>query len=166
MNMHLKNYPPTAVYFPTQTAKQYKPLSLSVVSNLQFGKYVTHIDSNGTWVPAIITRVMVFIIYGDPMYLVKVTHNQNHQSNIDSLHEPSDPEIFFIKSNIWPLHTNMSPKKPVKTIGFGPHWHTPATTTVYPTSPVDQRLQQHFQPAITGYQVMAENTTADTPLLK
>ena len=50
---------------------------------------------------------MVFVISGDPMYLIEGTPNQTHQSNIDSLHEPSDPEIFFINSTIRPLHTKM-----------------------------------------------------------
>ena len=37
INMHLNNYPPTAVYFPTQTKKQDKPRSLSAVPTLQIG---------------------------------------------------------------------------------------------------------------------------------
>ena len=59
----------------------------------------------------------------------------------------------------------MTPKKPVTTIGFGPHFHTPATTTIYPASPFDQRLQRIFQPADTDHQFVADNTTADNPLL-
>ena len=108
--MHLPNYPPTAVYFPTQKLKQDKPPSLSIFPNLQFVKSVTHVDSNGTWVPSIITQVMVFSISGDPMYLIEGTPNQTHQSVIDSLHEPSDPEIFFINITIQTLHTNMHPQ--------------------------------------------------------
>ena len=108
--MHLMNYPPTAVYFPTQKVKQDKPPSLSILPNLQFVKSVTHVDSNGTWVPSIITQVMVFAISGDPMYLIEGTPNQTRQSDIDSLHEPSDPEIFFINITIRPLHTNIPPK--------------------------------------------------------
>ena len=76
INMHLTNYPPTAVYFPTQTVKQDKPPSLSIFPNLQFVKSVTHVDSNGTWVPSIITQVMVFAISGDPMYLIEDTPNK------------------------------------------------------------------------------------------
>ena len=43
INMHPKNPPPTSVYFPTQTANQEKPPSLSIVATLQFSQDVTHI---------------------------------------------------------------------------------------------------------------------------
>ena len=99
------------------------------------------------------------------MYLVEGTLNKYHQENIDSIHEPSDPEMIFINSTIQTRHTNTSPQTPTKAIGFGPHCHTPATTTVYPDSPVYQRLQQRFQPAVTRRQIIVENTTDDTPLL-
>ena len=59
INMHPTNFPPTAVSLPTQTSKQYKPLSLSSVTTLQVGKAVTYIDSNGTQVPEIITKVTI-----------------------------------------------------------------------------------------------------------
>ena len=52
------------------------------------------------------------------------------------------------------------------TIEFGIYFHTIATTTVYPASHVDQRLQLRFQPAVTGCPIIAENTTADTPFLE
>ena len=52
------------------------------------------------------------------------------------------------------------------TIEFGIYFHTIATTTVYPASHVDQCLQLRFQPAVTGCQIIAENTTADTPFLE
>ena len=67
MNMHRPNSPPTAVYFPTQTTKQDKSRSLSAVSTLQIGQYVTYIGSNGTWFPEIITKVMICTISGDPI---------------------------------------------------------------------------------------------------
>ena len=72
--------------------------------------------------------------------------------------------MFFINSTIQPLHTNTPPKTPVTTIGFGPLFHNPSATTVYPASCIEQRLQQHFQPAITGCQVLEDTTTPYTPL--
>ena len=69
--------------------------------------------------------------------------------------------MFFINSTIWPLRTNTY----VTAIGFSPHFHTPATTTVYFTSPFNQHLQRRFQPSVTGRQVISDNATANTPLL-
>ena len=37
--------------------------------------------------------------------------------------------------------------------------------TIYPASPVYKRIQQRFQPAVTGHQIISDNTTDDTPLL-
>ena len=73
--------------------------------------------------------------------------------------------MFFVNSAIWYLHTNTDPKNSLTTIGLGTHWHTPATTTFYPSSPVDHRLRQSFQLAVTGIQVILDNTNSDTPLL-
>ena len=92
--------------------------------------------------------------------------NQTHQANIYSLCEPSNPKMFFINSTIWLLHTNKPPKTLTKTICFGLHCHNHSTTNVYPTQPVYQNLQQRFQPAVTSCQVIVDNTTADTPLMK
>ena len=64
------------------------------------------------------------------------------------------------------LNINTAPNPPEPTIGFGNQWHNPATTTLYPASPVDQRIQQWFQPSVTGHQIIAKKTTADTPLLE
>ena len=58
-NMHLPNFLPTAVSFPTQTEKQDTPPSLSAVTTLQVGQSVTHIESDGTWVPTITKKVMI-----------------------------------------------------------------------------------------------------------
>ena len=99
------------------------------------------------------------------MYLVEGTPNQSHQSKIEYLREPSDPKIFFVNIIIWHLDIKTSPKNPVTTIGFITHCHTTETTTLYPAYPVYQLLQQRFQPAITDHQIIAENTTVDTPLL-
>ena len=112
-----------------------------------------------------ITKFNICAISGDPMNLIYGTHNQTHQNGIDHLCEPSNTKICFINSTIRPLHTNIAPKTPATTIGFGPHYHTPAYTTVYPFSPVNQRLQKLFQPAFNGCQVTADTTTSDNPLL-
>ena len=37
------------------------------------------------------------------------------------------------------------------------------TATFYPASPEDQILQHQFQPAVTGHQRIAENSTDNTP---
>ena len=108
---------------------------------------------------------MICTISGDPMYLIEGTPNQTYQADIDSLCEPSDPELFFVNSTIWYLHTNTAPKTPAKNIGFSPHFHIPSTTTVYPDFPVDQCLQHSFQPAVTCRQVIVDKTTDNTPLL-
>ena len=108
---------------------------------------------------------MVFSVSGGSIYLIEVTSNQNHQSKIGSLHISSDPNMFSIDSIIRPLHTNTSPKISAKTIWSGPRWYYPETTTVYPSSPVNQCLQQRFWPAITGHQIIVGNTTTDTPVL-
>ena len=75
MNIHPINYAPTSVSYPTKTVKQYKPPSLSTVLTLQLGQAVTHIKSNGTRFLAIITKVIIFTIYGDPVYLIGGTPN-------------------------------------------------------------------------------------------
>ena len=106
---------------------------------------------------------MIFTISDDPMYLIEVTSNQNHQAKIDLLREPSNTELFFIESTIWPLHTNTAPKQPATTIGFVPHCHNPETTTVSTASPVDQCLQQFFHPYFTRHQVITDTTTSNTP---
>ena len=89
------------------------------------------------------------------MYLIEGTQNQSHQANIDYIHGPSDTEMFMINSTIQPVHINTKPKTSVTTICFGTHYHTPETTTVYPTSPVDQRLQRQFEPATNGFKCTA-----------
>ena len=99
------------------------------------------------------------------MYLIEGTTNQYHQTKIYSLRKTSYPDVFIINSTIRPLHTNITPKLPAKTIVYSTHFHTPATTTVYPSSPVYQRLQRQFQPVITDCKHISDNTTADTPLL-
>ena len=130
LNMHPKIPSSTDVSFPTKTLKQDKLPSLSAVPNLQVMQAVTHIDSHRTQVTTVITKVMIFSISGDPMYLIEYTIKQNHQANISSPQKPSDPKMFFIKITIWTLHTNSAPKTPTITIGFGTHCHTPANTTV------------------------------------
>ena len=93
--MHSNKFFRTDVSFPTQTAKQDKPPSLSDVTTLQVGKAVTHIDSTGTWVPAVINNFIICTIYGDPMYLIEGTPNKTHQVNIDYPREPSNPNMFL-----------------------------------------------------------------------
>ena len=105
---------------------------------------------------------MICTISGETMYLIEGTTNQTHQANIYSLRETSDTDIFFIDSTICPLHTNMAPKTSATAIVFFPHCRTPSTTFFNPASPINQRLQQNFQPASTGRQVITENTTFDT----
>ena len=99
LNMNLTNLPPTAVFFPTKTPNQDKPSSISTITTLQVGQSINHVESNGTRFPAIITKVMICTIYGDPMYLIEGTPNQNHQANIDYLRKPSDNDMFFIKKS-------------------------------------------------------------------
>ena len=130
MSMHTKNYPPTAVSFTTQTPKQDKPPYLYPITTIQVGQSVTNIDSNGSWVPAIITKVVICTISGDPMYLIEGTSQKTHQANIDYLREPSNTNIVFINITIWPLHTNTAPQTPGKYIGSGTHCRTPKTITV------------------------------------
>ena len=67
LNMHPALFSPTDVSFPTNTANQDKPPPLSYVPTLQVGQAVTHIDTIGTGVPAIITKVIIFSISGGPM---------------------------------------------------------------------------------------------------
>ena len=96
------------------------------------------------------------------MYLTEGTPNQSHQSKIDYLRKPPHHDIFHQQHHPDAPYQH-SPKKTVTNIGFGPHCHNIVTTTVYLASHVDQRLQLRFQPAITGCQIIAENTTDDTP---
>ena len=98
------------------------------------------------------------------MYLIEDTPNQSHQANIYSLRKPSYNDIFLINSTIKPLHTNTAPKTPSKNIGFSPHCHTPATTTVNHASPVHQHLQCQFQPAVSNCQHIENNITHATQL--
>ena len=109
---------------------------------------------------------MICTISGETTYLIKGSPNQTHKSKIDSICEPYDTNMFFINITIKPLHTNTPPQTPSITIGFGTHCHNHATTTVYPSYPFGQCLKQRFQPAVTCLQVIADNTTADTHLLK
>ena len=125
MNMHLKIWPTTDVSFPTNTTKNIKYYSIFAAPTLQVDQSVTNIDSNGTLVPEIMTKVMIYSISGDPIYLIRGTPNQYHQENIYSLHKPSYHKIFFIYSTIRPLHTNTALKTPATTIGFGLPCHTP-----------------------------------------
>ena len=60
-------FPPNSVSFTTKTNNQDKPPSLSAIPTIQVPKSVTHIDSNITRVPEIITKVMICSISGDPM---------------------------------------------------------------------------------------------------
>ena len=100
----------TDTSFNTKTPTQDKPLHLSAVPNLQVRQAVTHIDSHITQVIAVITKVMIFSISGDPMYIIEYTTNQTHQANIYSPQKTSYPKMFFINITIWTLHTNSSPK--------------------------------------------------------
>ena len=163
--LHPTKFTPTAVSFLIQTPKQDKTPSLSPVPILQVSQSVTNVDSNGTRIPAIITKIVIFTISGDPMYLIEGTHNQTYQAKIASLFVPSYSKLFFINSTIRPLCTNTDPNKSATTICFGSQCHTSLTKTVHPTSPIYQQLKQHFIPALTVCQAIAENTTADTPLL-
>ena len=70
MNMHPSIFPPNAVYFTTNTTNQDKLPYLFAATTLQVGQAVTHIDSNRTCVPEIITKIMIWSISGDPMLLV------------------------------------------------------------------------------------------------
>ena len=85
INMQQTNFPPNAVYFPTQILKKEKLPSIFSIHNFQVRQSVTHIDSNGNRVPKIIAKVMIFIISVDPIYLIEVTPNQTRQVNIYSL---------------------------------------------------------------------------------
>ena len=109
---------------------------------------------------------MVCSITGNPMYLIEGTCNQYHQANINNLPESSYPKIFLINSTIRPIHNNTTPPKPVTTIGFGPHCHTPETTNFLPTYPVYQNIQQESQLVFTGCQIIAGKKNSDTPLLE
>ena len=100
------------------------------------------------------------------MWLIENTPNQNHKAKIFSLREPSNTKMLFINITIRLLHTNTEPKIPATTIGLGTHCYTPATSNVYLASPVDQFLQQRFKPAVTGHQIIVDNNTYVTPLLK
>ena len=101
---------------------------------------------------------------GDPMYLVEVSLKQTQQANIYSFRKPSNTEIFSSTAPFG-LYIPTHPKKTATNNDFGTNWQTPGNTTVYPASHVYQRLQQQFQQAVTGHQILANNTIADTPLL-
>ena len=93
--MDLNNFPAYSVSFPTHTPKKDKPPYISPVLILQIRQAAPHFDSNTTQVPATTTKAMICTIYGDPMYFIEGTSNQNHQTKIESLHELSDPELFL-----------------------------------------------------------------------
>ena len=97
------------------------------------------------------------------MYLIECIPNQTHQDKINSICKPSKPEMFFHQQHHSASLYQHTPPKPATTIGFGPHWHTAATTNIFPASHIDQRLQHRFQPSVTGSQVIADNTNDDTP---
>ena len=96
-------------------------MSLSAVPTLQVGQAVTHIDSNGSFVPVITTKVTIFNISVDPMYLIEGTLGQYHQTKIDSIRELSYPKVFLINSATRPLHANTAQTPPAKISGFDPH---------------------------------------------
>ena len=73
--LHPTKFTPTAVSFLIQTPKQDKTPSLSPVPILQVSQSVTNVDSNGTRIPSIITKVMVCAISGDPVYTMEGTPN-------------------------------------------------------------------------------------------
>ena len=54
----------------TKIIKQDNPPYLSTITNLQVGQSITHLDSNGTHDPSMINKIMIFSIFGDPMYLI------------------------------------------------------------------------------------------------
>ena len=131
MNMRPEIFPPNDVSFPTNTINQNNPSYLSAVPTLQVRQAVTHIYSNGTRVPKITTKVVIFSISGDPMYLNTGTANQCHQVKIDSLREPSYPK-FFHQQHYLASPYQHTPKNTATTIGFGYHCHTPETTNFAP----------------------------------
>ena len=108
---------------------------------------------------------MIFTISNETIYLIEGTINQSHQYQIDYQCEPSYTKLFFINWTIRPLYTNKSPKNPTTTIGFSHLWHNPSTKTIYHAPPFNQRLQHHFQPAVTGCQDIEDNTKI-IPLLR
>ena len=123
-------------------------------------------DSNGNRDPENNTKVIICSISGGPKYLIEGTPTQTQQENIDYLRKPSGTKIFIINNIILPFHTNTAPPQPVITIGFGPHCHTPETTTVYLSSSVYQSIQHLFWPAITGYQIILDTIIFDNSLLE
>ena len=80
-----------------------------------------------------------------PSLVIQVTSLKEHQSNlfwkllIASMH-PQIP-IGSLLTASYGLPMPQPHQKPTTMVGFGPHHHTPETTTVYPASPVDQCLQ-------------------------
>ena len=78
MNMHPAMFPPSDVCFATKMYKQYKPPSLSSITNLQVRQSVISIDSNGSCVPSIVAKVVICSISGDLMYLIEGSTNQSH----------------------------------------------------------------------------------------
>ena len=94
LNIHLETFPPTTYSIPTKTTNQYRPPSLSAILTHQVGQVVTHIDSNGTCVTAMIAKVMMCSISSDPISLIEVIPKQTCLAKIASLHEPYDPNIF------------------------------------------------------------------------
>ena len=121
INMHPTIFTPTAVSFPNKTTNQDKQPSLSDMPSIQVGQAITRIDSNGTCVPDIITKVIIGSISGESMHLIECMTNQNNQLNIYSLRKLSYPKMFFINSTIRPTNTKIFPQTPATTIGFVPH---------------------------------------------
>ena len=117
------------------------------------------------FVNKITTKIRIFSISGDTVYIIEFITNQSPQTGIDSICKPSDPNMFLINRTVPSLHTNNAPKTPATNIGFGLQCHTPVTTTVYPASHLEQCLRRQFHPAITGHQHIGENTTANRNIL-
>ena len=101
-------------------ANQDKPPYLFTLPTLQVGETRTHIYYNSSGVPYIITKVTIWLISDDPMYLIEGTPNQPHQANIDYLCETSDTDMFLINSTIWPLHANNTPKTLLQLLALVP----------------------------------------------
>ena len=79
INMHPTIFTPTAVSFPNKTTNQDKQPSLSDMPSIQVGQAITRIDSNGTRVPDIITKVIIGSISGESMHPIECMTNQNNQ---------------------------------------------------------------------------------------
>ena len=67
-------------------------------------------------VPAITTKIRIFSISGDPMYLIESTPNQSHQANIDSLRELLDTKMVFQSTAPSGLYIPTPPPKTLEQI--------------------------------------------------